>query len=78
LVALQGGGGIVHQLKKSYSLTDLANVDDADFGAEAAGGGGGGGGNDSISRAIGFFAPAAEQQPTSCKQMMLLSFRFRL
>ena len=27
----QGGGGLVHQLKKSYSLTDLANVDETDF-----------------------------------------------
>ena len=29
--AFQGGNGLVYQLKKSYSLTDLANVDEADF-----------------------------------------------
>ena len=40
---LQGGGGLVYQLKKSYSLTDLVNVDEADSGVNA-----------SIARAIGF------------------------
>ena len=28
---IQGGGGLVHQLRKSYSLTDLGN-DESDFG----------------------------------------------
>ena len=30
---IQGGGGLVHQLRKSYSLTDLGN-DESDYGAE--------------------------------------------
>merc|ERR1719323_1339119 len=29
--AIRGGGGLVHQLRKSYSLTDLGN-DESDFG----------------------------------------------
>ncbi|XP_059084252.1 uncharacterized protein LOC131881420 isoform X2 [Tigriopus californicus] len=29
--AIRGGGGIVSQLKKSYSLTDLSNMDEADY-----------------------------------------------
>ena len=32
---LQGGGGLVYQLKKSYSLTDLVNVDEADSAVNA-------------------------------------------
>merc|ERR1719412_2311756 len=31
--AIRGGGGLVHQLRKSYSLTDLGN-DESDYGAE--------------------------------------------
>jgi hypothetical protein len=30
----QGGGGLVYQLRKSYSLTDLGNPDDYDDGAD--------------------------------------------
>ena len=29
-VLFQGGGGLVYQLRKSYSLTDLGNPDDYD------------------------------------------------
>ena len=33
LLIFQGGGGLVHQLRKSYSLTDL-NSDEPDYGAD--------------------------------------------
>ena len=46
---LQGGGGLVYQLKKSYSLTDLVNVDEADSGVNAM-----------VSRAIGFVGSAGD------------------
>ena len=36
---LQGGGGLVHQLKKSYSLTDLSKLDEVDFNEEDDGAG---------------------------------------
>jgi len=31
--SLQGGGGLVYQLRKSYSLTDLGNQDEFDDGS---------------------------------------------
>ncbi len=30
IYTVQGGGGLVHQLKKSYSLTDLSSLDAQD------------------------------------------------
>ena len=34
---LQGGGGLVYQLRKSYSLTDLGNQDEFDDGSNPMG-----------------------------------------
>ncbi len=60
LTLSQGGGGLVHQLKKSYSLTDLSSTASAMDQDEVDLGGG------SRTRAISYSTPEDEQ---SCKSI---------
>ena len=49
----------MYQLKKSYSLTDLVNVDEADSGVNA--------------RAIGFAGPGGDGMETEFGELSLIS-----